>query len=104
MLRPVFMRMAAARLNPQPSSHDQNLKGCGAKRAAIGTGGVSMSLLRAYAFAATVLATPLLAHTAAAQTPSPTEKLNAYVGCINRLSERAYDSRARYFSWVGKDG
>jgi hypothetical protein len=48
---------------------------------------------------------------AAAQTktpPSPeqslTEKLNAYVGCMNRLSERAYDSRKRYFSWAGKNG
>jgi hypothetical protein len=36
--------------------------------------------------------------------PSLTEKLNAYVGCINRLSERSYDSRRRYFSWVGKNG
>ena len=36
--------------------------------------------------------------------PSLTQKLNAYVGCINRLSERSYDSRARYFSWVGKEG
>lgn len=33
-----------------------------------------------------------------------TEKINAYVGCINRLSERAYESRERYFSWVGKKG
>ncbi len=33
-----------------------------------------------------------------------TEKLNAYVGCINRLSERSYDSRKRYFSWVGRQG
>jgi len=33
-----------------------------------------------------------------------TEKMNAYVGCLNRLSERSYDSRARYFSWVGKKG
>jgi hypothetical protein len=31
-----------------------------------------------------------------------TEKLNAYVGCINRLSERVYESRARYFSWVNQ--
>jgi len=38
------------------------------------------------------------------QTPSRTAKLNAYVGCINRLSARAYDSRRRYFSWVGKKG
>ena len=39
-----------------------------------------------------------------AQTTSPSEKLNAYVGCINRLSARAFDARARYFSWVGKNG
>jgi hypothetical protein len=41
---------------------------------------------------------------AAAQSPSATEKMNAYVGCINRLSARAHESRARYFSWVGKNG
>ena len=42
----------------------------------------------------------------AAQTPPPTltEKLNAYVGCINRLSERSYESRKRYFSWAGRNG
>ncbi|MFN3745328.1 MAG: YiiG family protein [Hyphomicrobiaceae bacterium] len=44
------------------------------------------------------------AGSAAAQTPSLTEKLNAYIGCINRLSERSYASRQRYFSWVGKNG
>jgi len=58
-------------------------------------------------FAAAVLIAPLLTLPAAAQSspPSPlTEKLNAYVGCINRLSERSYDSRKRYFSWVGKNG
>lgn len=47
---------------------------------------------------------------ASAQTPpnndkSGVEKMNAYVGCINRLSERSYASRDRYFSWVkGKNG
>jgi len=46
----------------------------------------------------------LLSDTAAAEAPSPTEKLNAYIGCINRLSGRAYDSRARYFSWAGRNG
>jgi Protein of unknown function (DUF3829) len=35
-----------------------------------------------------------------AETPSLTEKLNAYVECINRLSERSYESHERYFSWV----
>jgi hypothetical protein len=33
-----------------------------------------------------------------------TQKLNAYVECINRLSERSFDSRERYFSWVSKNG
>jgi len=54
--------------------------------------------------AATVLIALLVADAAAAQAPSANEKINAYVGCINRLSERSFDSRARYFSWVGKDG
>jgi hypothetical protein len=40
----------------------------------------------------------------AASPASLTEKLNAYVGCINRLSSRSYDSRQRYFSWVSKNG
>jgi len=39
-----------------------------------------------------------------AEPSTMTRKVNAYVACINRLSERAYDSRARYFSWVGKKG
>jgi hypothetical protein len=56
------------------------------------------------ALAATTLAVPLAPNIAAAQTPSLTEKMNAYVGCINRLSSRSYDSRARYFSWVSKNG
>src|SRR6185295_7212500 len=38
------------------------------------------------------------------QKSSLTEKLNSYVGCINRLSERSYDSRSRYFSWADKKG
>jgi Protein of unknown function (DUF3829) len=33
-----------------------------------------------------------------------TEKLNAYVGCINRLSGRSFESRERYFSWASKSG
>ena len=81
-----------------------------------------MTPLRAFAVAcaAAVLSAPLLSAPAAAQagpaTPSSeqgqprpalssfTEKMNAYVGCINRLSERSYNSRKRYFSWVSKNG
>ena len=44
------------------------------------------------------------ATSAAAQTPPSAEKMNAYVGCINRLSARSYDSRARYFSWAAPSG
>lgn len=33
-----------------------------------------------------------------------TQKMNAYVGCINRLSARSYESRDRYFSWAAKSG
>jgi hypothetical protein len=57
---------------------------------------------------AAVLLAPLvalsLADVAAAQAPLPSEKLNAYAGCINRLSERSHESRRRYFSWVSKSG
>lgn len=41
---------------------------------------------------------------ARAENSSLNEKINAYVECINRLSERSYESRERYFSWVGKKG
>ena len=54
--------------------------------------------------AAAVLFTPLVQTMAAAQVPALTAKVNAYIGCINRLSERAYESRSRYFSWAGKNG
>ena len=58
--------------------------------------------------AAGVMLAPLAAF-AQAQTQSPadkllTEKLNAYVGCINRLSERSFSSRSRYFSWASQKG
>jgi hypothetical protein len=55
------------------------------------------------AIGAAVLA-PLAADNAAAEAPSATEKLNAYIGCITRLSARAYDSRSRYFSWASRNG
>lgn len=82
-----------------------------------------MNPVRAFIFAvgAAALVTLQSATLAAAQAPKPdtpssdpgqpaddpaslTQKLNAYVGCINRLSERSYASRARYFSWAAKSG
>ena len=64
-----------------------------------------MKLFRAcLCVGAIVLIAPPAADMAAAQAPTANEKINAYVGCINRLSERSYESRARYFSWVGKNG
>jgi len=64
----------------------------------------ALALLTSGAVAASLIS-------AAAAQPAPTadksavEKMNAYVGCINRLSERSYSSRDRYFSWVkGKAG
>lgn len=44
------------------------------------------------------------AEPARADQQALTQKINAYIGCINRLSERAFESRARYLSWVGKNG
>jgi Protein of unknown function (DUF3829) len=63
-----------------------------------------MKPLHALTLALTILLAPSGADHASAQAPSPNEKVNAYVGCINRLSERAYDSRKRYFSWAAKSG
>lgn len=54
-----------------------------------------------------IVATSLVAsaQTAPNTDKASVEKMNAYVGCINRLSERSYASRDRYFSWVkGKNG
>ena len=63
-----------------------------------------MNPLRAWVVAAgtAALLSTAAVDTAAAQPSSSTEKLNAYSGCINRLSARSYDSRKRYFSWAGK--
>ncbi|MGM4906938.1 YiiG family protein [Tardiphaga sp. 866_E4_N2_1] len=64
-----------------------------------------MISFRAFAIAAaTLVMTPAGTERASAQISPATEKLNAYVGCINRLSARAYDSQSRYFSWAPKSG
>lgn len=56
------------------------------------------------AIGATVLLEPFAAERAVAQTSSLDQKIGAYIGCINRLSERSYASRQRYFSWVRQNG
>jgi uncharacterized protein DUF3829 len=63
----------------------------------------AVAAIAAAPFVAPFLA-PLTAGRAAAQTSPLVEKINAYVGCINRLSERSYQSRERYFSWAAKSG
>jgi len=67
---------------------------------------VSAQALAAVILAAFV-ASPAVAQTKPTASPSEaamTEKMNAYVGCINRLSERSYSSRSRYFSWAKPSG
>jgi hypothetical protein len=56
------------------------------------------------ALGAGLLIVPAATVPAKAQDLAINKKLNAYIGCINRLSERSYDSRRRYFSWVSKNG
>ncbi|HVZ52651.1 MAG TPA: YiiG family protein [Pseudolabrys sp.] len=63
-----------------------------------------MKPFSAFVLAFAFLLAPLAARQASAQTLPAVAKMNAYVGCINRLSERAYDSRKRYFSWAGRNG
>lgn len=65
-----------------------------------------MRQIRIFVFAAATaaLGIPALSAPAAAETSPAVEKINAYVGCINRLSERSYDSRRRYFSWAKPSG
>ncbi len=56
-------------------------------------------------FAPPVLAQSSLTQTTATpQSKVLTQKLNAAVECLNRLSERSYSSRSRYFSWAAKSG
>lgn len=65
-----------------------------------------MPLLRALILALGTLlcALPATAAPPDPQTPVLTQKMNAYVGCMNRLSGRSFESKARYFSWVSKNG
>lgn len=58
----------------------------------------------ALAIGAAALLAPTVPGPALSQSSAVNEKINAYIACINRLSERSYDSRRRYFSWVSKNG
>lgn len=72
--------------------------------------------MRSTSAAASALIAITLAVSMASQAPAQTKpsaptpeatltaKMNAYVGCINRLSERSYSSRSRYFSWANPNG
>lgn len=58
-------------------------------------------LIRAALLSCVGLATPALAQ----DKPTPIgPKLQPYIGCINRLSERSYSSRDRYLSWSKESG
>lgn len=62
-------------------------------------------LLSAAAFGMSLAPAAAQDKTPPSSSPSPlVGKLNAYVGCINRLSERSYESRNRYASWAKKTG
>jgi hypothetical protein len=82
------------------------------ERATVGIGDTIMNPIRAslIAITAALLLAPAFTDNASAQssqTPAEkmtAEKINAYVGCINRLSERSYESRKRYFSWAAQSG
>ena len=78
------------------------------RAAARASEGVTMKtispLLMTGAMLAPLFTGVMFAGSASAQTPPEVQKLNAYVGCINRLSERSYSSRERYFSWAAKTG
>ena len=65
-----------------------------------------MKSVRALALAigAGVVLIPVAAVSAVAEAPALTQKVNAVTECINRLSERSYLSRHRYFSWASKNG
>ena len=64
----------------------------------------AIALLSAAAFGMSLASAAAQDKTSASSSPSPlVEKLNAYVGCINRLSERSYESRNRYSSWAIED-
>ncbi len=101
MLRSCAERLGRTRLR----ATNPHRVACG--RAAVGMGIKTMNPVRA--FGSSPPAQPLSSRRPS-PTPQPprrsslTEKINAYVGCINRLSERSYEFRKRYFSWAAQSG
>ncbi|GGF61476.1 hypothetical protein GCM10007301_21530 [Azorhizobium oxalatiphilum] len=60
--------------------------------------------LGALGLLAPMASSPVRAQSSVPTQNALTQKMNAYIGCINRLSGRSFDARERYFSWVGKNG
>lgn len=56
---------------------------------------LKVSYLHVLAFLAATLPAPAVA-------AGISDKLQPYIACINRLSERAYQSQSRYVGWAGK--
>lgn len=61
-----------------------------------------MTLSRFVLLGFCVVLIPATASAAKTTGADITDKLQAYIGCINRLSERAQQSQSRYTSWAGK--
>jgi hypothetical protein len=80
-----------------------NMRRKGHPMASFQTAAIAGSLALA-AFIATPAAAQVTPPLPPSTAPALTEKVNAYVGCINRLSERSFQSRSRYFSWAAKSG
>ena len=60
--------------------------------------------MKAIALAVIVISAQGLVSLDLASASPVAEKLNGYIDCTNSLSERAYESRSRYFSWAAKSG
>ena len=73
-------------------------------RTPVALGVAIMKSFPAFILVAALLFAALFAADSAGAQATFTQKMNAYVGCINRLSARAYDSRKRYFSWAAQSG
>ncbi|WP_339071795.1 YiiG family protein [Methylovirgula sp. 4M-Z18] len=62
------------------------------------------SLLSVFVLAATLSTAGVACAQSDSGKPSIGSKLQAYIGCINRLSERAHQSEERYRSWAAASG